>query len=301
MELRQVRCFLAVADLGSFRRASEVLHLTQSAVSQAVARLEAELGAELFDRPGRGHRVSVSVAGIAFMPSARLTVQAATQARAAVRAVVDNLVGRLEIAVPVYPSLLAAPIERFHAAHPDVTICLHGPGTRSHEQVLELVQSGVCEIGVMASRIVPHDVIVAPLASQNLAVYFPAGTEDVPERMTFAEVAHWPLVAPLRGSAERDLWDRALGREQVLAHVVAEAEYFHSRLELVQDGVGVTVGPFGLPHRSAGDLRLSRITDLQSKWSMVARQEPLSAAASAFWSHVIEMLAVNTPNTNVID
>src|SRR3712207_9144669 len=54
MELRQLRAFVHVTHAGTFTRAAEELHVAQSAVSQAVGRLEAELGFELLPRASRG-------------------------------------------------------------------------------------------------------------------------------------------------------------------------------------------------------------------------------------------------------
>lgn len=53
MELRQLRHFVAVADLGHFTRAAESVHLSQSALSASVRALENELGTSLFERTTR--------------------------------------------------------------------------------------------------------------------------------------------------------------------------------------------------------------------------------------------------------
>ena len=82
MELRQLATFVAVAEEGSFTRASDRLHIVQSAVSAGVRRLERELGAALFDRTT--HKVELTDAGRALLPEARATLAAAAAARDAV-------------------------------------------------------------------------------------------------------------------------------------------------------------------------------------------------------------------------
>src|SRR4051812_25650299 len=69
MELRQLEYFVAVADEGSFTRASERVLVAQSGVSAQVRRLERELGVELLDRSGRS--VSLTDAGAVVLPFAR--------------------------------------------------------------------------------------------------------------------------------------------------------------------------------------------------------------------------------------
>src|SRR5437879_11110654 len=53
MDINQLEVFLSVAQEKSFSRAAEALHRTQPAVSQAIRRLEAELGESLFDRSSK--------------------------------------------------------------------------------------------------------------------------------------------------------------------------------------------------------------------------------------------------------
>ena len=68
-DLSDLRAFLAVADLGSFRAASEHLHLSQSAVSRRVDKLEDALDVALFVRTTR--RVELTTIGRAFVHKAR--------------------------------------------------------------------------------------------------------------------------------------------------------------------------------------------------------------------------------------
>src|ERR1700727_2308856 len=108
--LESLRKFVVVAEELSFTRASRRLHVVQSGVSSAIASLERELGATLFDRDR--HRVALTDAGLA----AR---DAVAQARAGLR-------GTLTVGTMLSTGSfdLAALLGRFHATHPGVSVHL---------------------------------------------------------------------------------------------------------------------------------------------------------------------------------
>ncbi len=81
MELRQIQYFVTVAEVLNFGRAAEQLGMGQPGVSQQVARLERELGVQLFDRSARAIRLTE--AGQRFLPAARAVLVSVDQARAA--------------------------------------------------------------------------------------------------------------------------------------------------------------------------------------------------------------------------
>src|SRR5919198_1283671 len=82
MELFQIRSFLKVAEEGSITRAAEALCLTQPAVTQHVRALERELGVALFDRTGRG--VRLTAAGLALREYARRSLGLLGECRQAI-------------------------------------------------------------------------------------------------------------------------------------------------------------------------------------------------------------------------
>src|ERR671922_2414994 len=103
MNLRQLECFVAVADEGSFTKAARRLKLSQPSLSQQIRRLERELGGELVERLPRGIRLTA--AGAAFLPQAEASVRAAERAATSVRAALGLEAGGAEGAV-----LLSVPV-----------------------------------------------------------------------------------------------------------------------------------------------------------------------------------------------
>lgn len=122
MELRHLATFVAVAEEGSFTRASARLHVVQSAVSAGVRALERELGAPLFDRTT--HQVTLTDAGRALLPEARSTLDAARSAREAVELVRGGLRGTVRVGTMQADALsgfsLARLLAAFRAEHPEV-------------------------------------------------------------------------------------------------------------------------------------------------------------------------------------
>src|SRR5262245_18819288 len=120
MELRQLECFLAVVDEGTFTAAAARLHVVQSAVSTTIKTLERSLGVALFTRgPGRP---TLTDAGRRLRPSARQMLELAATTKEAVR---TELTGELRVGVlttvPVdLPGLLA----NYRADHPGVHVRL---------------------------------------------------------------------------------------------------------------------------------------------------------------------------------
>src|ERR1700751_622576 len=119
MDERRLRYFLAVVDEGSVTRAAQRLHVAQPSLSQAIRAFESELGVQLFDRVGRGLRLTAG--GEALLGPARQGLQTMDQARNAVAGVTELRAGSIQIAslatLAVDP--MAALIGRFRARYPD--------------------------------------------------------------------------------------------------------------------------------------------------------------------------------------
>jgi DNA-binding transcriptional LysR family regulator len=172
MDLRQLEYFAAVARHRHFRRAAESLYVTQSAVSQAVRRLEAELGLELLRRrPGAQPPVELTPAGAELLERADAILADVARARAAMDEHAGTLRGGVRVAATTGDALRLAPaLARFGREHPGVRIALRqgGPG-----ETVDLVASGAVDLAVAAlpdGAALPEDVEAAPLGSEPLVV-----------------------------------------------------------------------------------------------------------------------------------
>lgn len=125
MELRHLRCFLAVAQELHFARAAEKLHIEQSPLSRAIKELEGELGVRLFDRNTRSTRLTR--AGQVFMDHVPRVFAALTKARDSVRAVSAGFQGQLRIALSegISQARLTALLSCCRVEEPDTEIRLY--------------------------------------------------------------------------------------------------------------------------------------------------------------------------------
>jgi LysR family transcriptional regulator, transcriptional activator of the cysJI operon len=107
MELRQLRTFVAVAELRHFARAASLCNLSQPAVSHQIALLEEEVGAKLLNRAAR--RVSLTVAGEVFLEEARRILGAVDRAHERMEEVARGAVGRIRLGATPTPGLYLLP------------------------------------------------------------------------------------------------------------------------------------------------------------------------------------------------
>jgi DNA-binding transcriptional LysR family regulator len=125
MELRHARYFLAVAEELNFTRAAKKIGIGQPPLSQQIKDLESDLGAKLFHRLPQG--VTLTEAGLAFLPEANELIQQAARAKGAVRRAANGELGRLRVGFTgsaAFNPIVPASIRAFAQAYPKVRLSL---------------------------------------------------------------------------------------------------------------------------------------------------------------------------------
>jgi DNA-binding transcriptional LysR family regulator len=150
MTLEQLRIFIAVADKEHVTKASRQLNLTQSAVSAAVAALEAHYNIKLFDRVGRG--IVLTQTGRTFLPEARAVLARAKAAEQSLQDLGGLQRGSLSISASqtIGNYWLPARLQRFQAAHPGIELHVRIGNT---EAVARDVNEGRADLGLVEGEI----------------------------------------------------------------------------------------------------------------------------------------------------
>ncbi|MES2171430.1 MAG: LysR family transcriptional regulator [Actinomycetota bacterium] len=244
MELRRLEYFVAVAEERSFTRASQRVHLVQSALSASIKSLEHELGTLLFDRTT--HRVELTDAGRALLPEARTTLAAAQAARDAVDAVAGGLRGRLDIGIMQSLSIidLASLITRFRRERPDVELRPRPTRGGSAELVRDVISGGLDLAFVSLPGSTHAGLTITSLASDPILLAVPPGHRlESRKTVSLMELAGETFVETPEGWGTRRVTERALARVGVERHISVEVADLATLTELVRAGLGLGFMP----------------------------------------------------------
>lgn len=268
MELRQLECFVAVADEANFTRAAARLHVVQSAVSSTIKSLERELGAPLLDRNSK--RVLLTDAGAALLPRARATLHAAREAADAVAEVRGGLRGTLRVGTMTSVRLLDLPalLGEFHRRHPGVVLQTSAVPSGSQGLVDALLERRLDLAFVSVPGPSPAGVTLTDLTRSVLDLVVPAGHPLAGRRsVSIAELTGLDFVDSPVGYGNRTVADRAFAAASVPRRVAVEITDVGTGVDFVRHGLGVALLPrFAL--REAEDIVTLTVSDADLDWPL---------------------------------
>jgi DNA-binding transcriptional LysR family regulator len=281
MDEQKLRYFVAVVDEGTVTRAAERLRVAQPSLSQALRALERELAVELFDRVGRGLRLTS--AGEALAGPARQVLRAIDEARDAVSGVLELRAGSLEVAALATLAVdpMATLLGRFHELHPGVQLRVLEPETA--DGVGALVREGSCELGAAHLPLPREQLVAHPLGTQELLFVLPPDALAETDRPLGArELATTPFVVSPPGTSTRLLLEQALSEVGVAPQIAVETATRDAIVPLVLAGAGATLLP-GAQAREA-ERRGARVRaarpPITRKVGLVHRPGPLCPGVS---------------------
>jgi DNA-binding transcriptional LysR family regulator len=279
-----LEAFIQIAELGSFNKAGEKLHLTQTALTRRIQRLEAYLGLKLLDRTTRV--VALSSVGRSFLPEAKRLVDEFERSFERLRLQSRDSMGDVTMASPPslmfgrLPSILAEYARRFPANR--VLIL-----DRSSALAVEAVLRRQAEFGLHVRPAGHPDLHTEVLQSDPIVAYC---RKDHPlagrTSVRWAELASFDLITLGGDSGHRTLMEAQLRQAGVDVRTRFVVEYFASAFCLTRAGLGVAILVAKEDNPLGGDLVQIPIVDpvIDRPLFLVRRQgETLTPAARALY------------------
>jgi len=240
MEISQLEVFLAVAREGGFSRAAEKLYRTQSAVSQAVRKLETEIGEPLFDRSTRDGMLTD--AGRVLRDYAERLLNLRESAREALGELRELQQGKLVVGANEFTALyLLRVLAEFQRLHPAIRIVVERSlGSRIPDEV----RRHHCEFGVLTYDPADPELASVVVYSDELIFVVPPGHPLAPEaRVSIRQLGAESFVAHNVSSPYREKVIQAFGKYKTPLHMGVELPTLQAIKRFVAMGNGVAFLP----------------------------------------------------------
>jgi len=241
MTLETLRLYCDVVRLRSFSRAAAAGQVSQSAASQAIQQLEAELEVQLIDRTKRPFAVTPE--GRAYLEACRALLQTHEKALADLAALRGQVSGTVRVAAIYSVGLhdMSRHVQRFTALHPHAKVRLD---YLHPQKVVEAVVEDEADLGVLSYPEAKRGLAVIPLWSEPMVFVCPPGHRLARRRaVAAADLNGEPFVAFDRDLRIRKAIDRALKQEGVAVHPAMEFDNIETIKQAIAIGAGVSLLP----------------------------------------------------------
>ncbi len=296
MDFGQVEAFVQVAAHKSFSRAAEVLQLTQPSITARIQTLERDLGEELFERGGRG--VRLTDAGLAFLPFSDRLLQTLQEGRDAVDEVRNVQAGSLRLgsAPTISTYVLPSILHRFRQSYQGVDVVIR---TGRSEQVLAMLLADEVQVGLVRSLTHPDVENIHLYDDEIVLVAYPKHRFAEDARTTIGEAATEPIVLFDRGSSYYGLINNFFRQAEVIPNVAMELDSLEATKRMVEEGLGIALVPLVTIEREldAGTLVRIDLVDaepIQRPISLIHRRHrKRPRTVEAYIDAVVEMYNVS--------
>jgi DNA-binding transcriptional LysR family regulator len=236
-----MQAFLAIVEHGGFQQAADHLHLSQTAVSHRIRKLEDALGVTLLARTTRD--VTLTDAGRALLPRVRSAIREFERSYDTVRQYHRSAPTWLAFAC--LPTLaahhLSPALGRFAAAHPGVSVRVFDT---SIGEIAELVESQTAAFGISVPASNRFGLAIDVFAEEPFVLACPAGHRLAQrERVGWQDLAGEALIRISLPAGNSTTIDDALGERRTQLRWIYEAQHTAVALDMVASGLGLTMVP----------------------------------------------------------
>ncbi len=243
MDLRQLKYFVQIVESGSLAKASRQLFIAQPALSQHIAKLEAEVGKPLLIRTAKG--VTPTENGAALHHHARFMLRQLEQALSIARqepGTVHRMVS-VGLAATTVCAVGVPFMRRIREKFPGIVLNVV-EGMSGH--LAQMMRMGQLDLAILFSRDAVPDLPAEPLVEEELFVMLPEDSDLVPPRrikLSCTDTADLPLILPTGIHGLRRRIAAEFEQRNLALHVVAEIDSLSLLMTCVRDGMGATIKP----------------------------------------------------------
>ncbi|MDQ7786174.1 MAG: selenium metabolism-associated LysR family transcriptional regulator [Thermodesulfovibrionales bacterium] len=242
MEDHKLKVFCTVAETRSFSKTSEIIHLTQPAVSLQIQALEEKYETKLFDRSSS--TVTLTPAGETLYKYAKEILALYASADKAIGKQTGLVKGSLAVGAGsnIGNYLLPSLITEFRNAHPKIKIYLHVSNTK---RVIELLNAGNVDIGLVEGDVIRQKMVVKKLLSDELVVIVPLHHPWAKKKeVSVSDIVKEPFIFREAGSGTRQVIEKFLARHGITPHDMHISSILGSTEAIkyaVENGLGVSI------------------------------------------------------------
>jgi DNA-binding transcriptional LysR family regulator len=259
MDLRQLEMFQAIVEAGSFTKAGQRLHVSQSAISRQITLLEEELGVQVLMRSNK--RVFLTEAGKTLLKHCHRIFRDFEEAVLEVAQDEQSSRGSLRVGggMSVCTYLLPHILKEYKTRYPHVQLTVT---TGTTEPTIQKIRNNEIDVGVLSMPVESHDLQVESVFREEMMVVTsPTHPLTRKKAITPEDLATTPLILFERGSNTRKVIDRFFEEQGLSPAIVMEMENVEIIKPLVEIGLGITIIPYQSIVREveAGRLHFARI------------------------------------------
>lgn len=296
--LQQLVYIDAVARTGSIRRAAMSLSITSTALNRRILAVEEDLGTPIFERTGKG--VRLSVAGEFFIHHVRQQMSDMERVKSQIADLHGERRGRVSVACgqALMQTFLPNLVSRYRAEHPYVDFSV---GVCGRHEASDRLQDFSADIAVVFEPDITADVSVLAQVSQTICAIMSSEHPLANKQMlTLSDCSQYPLAVPSRRSGLRALIERSAMRQAVKLWTAVESDsldFLHKGLDdhqMIGFQISVACTQSFIP---AGMVAVNICTrDLREGALVVLQQKgrTLPVAAARFLTQLIEQLTLDT-------
>ncbi|WAT01821.1 nitrogen assimilation transcriptional regulator NAC [Rouxiella chamberiensis] len=241
MNLRRLKYFVKIVDIGSLTQAADVLHIAQPALSQQLATLEGELKQQLLVRTKRG--VTPTEAGNILYAHAQTILRQCEQAHSAVNCAGLALNGQVSVGMApgTAASMLALPLlQAVREQHPGILLYLN---ENFGSELTEQTVNGRMDMAVLYGNKAIPGLSFVPLMKEDLYLVATHSVPNPGKYIELTDVAKLNLFLPRTNDVLRKLVDDAMALRRLSAKVIGEIESATTLTAAIASGLGATILP----------------------------------------------------------